>query len=54
LIFELEDETVISNFGTGDCCIVVALFLPPTAETPDFPFLEEEDFVYCCSAAVFC
>jgi hypothetical protein len=44
LIFELEDETVISNFGTGYCCIDVELFLPPTADPPDFPFLDEEDF----------
>jgi hypothetical protein len=53
LIFELEDETVISNFGTGDCWIVVALFLPPTADPPDLLFLEEEDF-YCCCSGVFC
>jgi hypothetical protein len=54
LIFELEDETVISNFGTGDCCIVVALFLPPTADATDFPFFEEEDFDCCYSPDVFC
>jgi len=53
LIFELEDETVISNFGTSDCCIVVALFLPPTADPSDLLFLEEEDF-YCYCSAVLC